>query len=76
MRVHQEGVSGWNDGLGVSVDINSVKQWDINTVPEVSSHGGSLSVAPGREGCLYIEPLNPQLEYSVSSWNDSVEELR
>lgn len=27
-------------------------------MPEVSSHGGSVSVAPGREGCLYIDPLD------------------
>ncbi len=64
MRVHQEGVSGWNDRAGVSVDINSMchaPKRDINTVPEVSSHGGSLSVAPGRDGCLYIDPLNHSL---------------
>lgn len=64
MRVQQEGVSGWNDRVGVSVDINSIglaPKWDINTVPEVCSDGGSLSVAPGREGCLYIDPLNHSL---------------
>lgn len=29
--------------------------------PEVSLHGGSLRVAAGREGCLFIEPLHHRL---------------
>lgn len=59
MWVHQEGVYGWNDRAGVSVDMNGTwhaLKWDKNTLTEVSTHGGSLSVAPGREGCLFIHP--------------------
>lgn len=51
MRVHQEGVSGWNDRAGVSVDINSVGH----------KHCAPKYLTPGREGWLYIDPLDHSL---------------